>query len=241
MKLGVNIDHVATLRQQRHEKSPDPMQAGLVAQAHGADSIVVHLREDRRHIQDHDVETLRQALKIPLSLEMAATPEMERIAIGLQVPRVCLVPEKRKELTTEGGLNVVARRVALTHIVSRLRSHKIEVSLFVDAEKDQIRCAKALEANAVELHTGRYASAEPGPKQQEELRALQKASDLAVKQGLHLHAGHGLTYRNVLPVAAIPGMEELNIGFSIVSEAIFAGLGPAVQRMKLMITSRRHP
>jgi pyridoxine 5-phosphate synthase len=230
-RLGVNIDHVATLRQQRKEGFPDPVEAALAAEAHGADSIVAHLREDRRHIQDRDIRLLKEKLKIPLAMEMAATDEMERLALEVHPRRVCLVPEKRLELTTEGGLDVVAHRTPLEKTIRRLVAGKIEISLFIDADLEQIRCAQALGADTIELHTGRYALAS-GAAQEEELAALSRASELAIKLQLRLHAGHGLDYRNVGPVARLPGMEELNIGFSIISRAIFVGLGAAVKEMK---------
>src|SRR5258706_5412064 len=216
MKLGVNIDHIATLRQQRKEGFPEPLYAALIAQEQGADSIVAHLREDRRHIQDRDIRLLKQVLKIPLAMEMAATEEMERMALEIHPARVCLVPEKRQELTTEGGLDVIARRTGLKKMIQKLSAKKIEVSLFIDPDSDQIRCAKSLGADTIELHTGAYASAE-GPVQAHHLDHLAKACELAVKLKLRLHAGHGLTYKNVRPVARLPGMQELNIGFSIVA------------------------
>jgi len=231
MRLGVNIDHVATLRQQRKESIPDPVDAARVAQDHGADSIVAHLREDRRHIQDRDIRLLKQTLKIPLAMEMAATDEMERMALDVQPRRVCLVPEQRQELTTEGGLDAIAHQASLEKMIRRLSAKKIEVSLFIDADGDQIRCAKSLAADMIELHTGRYATT-TGDEQQQELAKLLQASELAVKLHLRLHAGHGLDYRNVGPVASLPGMEELNIGFSIISRAVFVGLGTAVKEMK---------
>jgi pyridoxine 5-phosphate synthase len=231
MRLGVNIDHVATLRQQRKEGYPEPLYAAVVAQENGADSIVAHLREDRRHIQDRDIRLLKQVLKIPLAMEMAGTEEMERIALEVGPTRVCLVPEKRQELTTEGGLDVIGRRTALHKMIQRLSAKKIEVSLFIDPDSDQIRCAQSLGADTVELHTGAYAVAE-GPAQTEELAKLSNAAELAVKLKLRLHAGHGLTYKNVLPVARLAGMEELNIGFSIIARAVFVGIGPAVKEMK---------
>ena len=234
MKLGVNIDHIATLRQQRQEGIPDPLYAAQVAQENGADSIVAHLREDRRHIQDRDIRLLKKSLAIPLAMEMAATEEMERVALEVVPARVCLVPEKRKELTTEGGLDVIARRSALKKMIPRLASKKIEVSLFIDTDLDQIKCAHSLGADTVELHTGAYAQAQ-GAAQEKELAKLLKASELAVKLKLLLHAGHGLTYQNVRPVARLPGMAELNIGFSIVSRAVFVGLGAAVQEMKELV------
>ena len=236
-RLGVNIDHVATLRQQREEGLPDPVYAALVAQDHGADSIVAHLREDRRHIQDRDIRLLKQVLKIPLAMEMAATDEMEGIALEVRPTRVCLVPERRQELTTEGGLDVIACRAVLNKMIARFSAKQIEVSLFVDPESDQIRCAGSVGAGTVELHTGRYATAE-GADRARELAKLLRASELAVKLKLNLHAGHGLDYRNVGPVAHLPGMEELNIGFSIMARAVFSGLGVAVKEMKDLLNSR---
>ena len=204
------------------------------AQKYGADSIVAHLREDRRHIQDRDIRQLKQTLKIPLAMEMAATSEMVRIALEVHPRRVCLVPEKRLELTTEGGLDVLAHQTSLKKTIQRLSAKKIEVSLFIDADRDQIRCAQALGADTVELHTGRYAIT-TGAAKKRELVKLLRAAELATKLKLHLHAGHGLDYRNVGPVARIPGMEELNIGFSIISRAVFVGLGNAVQEMKRLL------
>ena len=234
MKLGVNIDHVATLRQQRKEGFPDPIFAALLAQENGADSIVAHLREDRRHIQDADIRSLKQVLKIPLAMEMAATDEMVRIALDVQPARVCLVPEKRQELTTEGGLDVISRRSVLQKMIKQLSSKKIEVSLFVDPDLDQIKCGKSVGADTVELHTGTYATAQ-GRVQDKALAKLLSASELALKLKLRLHAGHGLTIKNVQPVARLVGMQELNIGFSIIARAIFTGLGPAVQEMKELL------
>jgi pyridoxine 5-phosphate synthase len=233
----VNIDHVATLRQQRRGVFPDPLLAALTAQASGADSIVAHLREDRRHIQDDDIRRLKDSLKIPLAMEMGATPEMESVALETQPARVCLVPEKRQELTTEGGLDVVARRSELEKMVRRFADQKIEVSLFIDADPEQIRCAEAIGAQTIELHTGRYAETQ-GAENESELAKLAKASALAVTLKLHLHAGHGLDYQNVGPVAALPGMEELNIGFSIISRAVFVGLDAAVREMKNVMNRR---
>jgi pyridoxine 5-phosphate synthase len=235
VRLGVNIDHIATLRQQRRGAVPDPLYAALIAQANGADSIVAHLREDRRHIQDKDIRALRQALEIPLAMEMAATEAMERMALEIVPARVCLVPEKRQELTTEGGLDVISRRSALQKMIHRFAAKKIEVSLFIDPDLDQVRCARSIGANTVELHTGRYAEAPAGPAQERELAKLLRAAELAIKLKLRLHAGHGLTYRNVRPVAALPGMEELNIGFAIVGQAVFTGLADAVRHMKQAI------
>jgi len=238
--LGVNIDHVATLRQQRKEKFPDPVYAALVAQEHGADSIVAHLREDRRHIQDRDIKLLKQTLAIPLAMEMAATEEMERIALEIQPKRVCLVPERRQELTTEGGLDVISIRSRLQKMIQKLSAKNTEVSLFIDADSDQVKCAKSLRADIIELHTGRYAQAE-GAARAAELLKLTRASELAGKLKLRLHAGHGLDTRNVGPIANLPGMEELNIGYAIIGRAVFMGLGPAVQEMKDLVTRHSSP
>ena len=231
--LGVNIDHVATLRQQRKGAVPNPVHAAQVAEENGADGIVAHLREDRRHIQERDIRLLRQVLNTPLSLEMAAT--MEAIALDLQLQRVCLVPEKRQELTTEGGLDVVGHKARLKKMIGRLTAKSIEVSLFIDPDAKQVQCAQSLGAYAVELHTGRYADAPEGPAQDKEFTKLLLAADVALGSKLRLHAGHGLDYRNVRRVAQIPGMEELNIGFSIIARAVFTGLGPAVREMKELI------
>lgn len=237
VRLGVNIDHVATLRQQRREGTPDPIAAAQTAQAHGADSIVAHLREDRRHIQDADIRRLRQILSIPLAMEMAATDEMVRIACDVGPARVCLVPEKRQELTTEGGLDVAGQKDHLAPLLRRLREHRVAVSLFIDPDLRQVRAARDLGADMIELHTGAYARSAQGPAREKALEALRRAAEAAAEAGLELHAGHGLDYQNVKPVANLPGMRELNIGFSIIARAVFIGLGPAVEEMKGRITS----
>lgn len=234
VKLGVNIDHVATLRQARHGSFPDPLEAAKVVEAAGAFGIVVHLREDRRHIQDHDVMALKQELKINLNLEMAATPEMVELACRLRPDSVCLVPERREELTTEGGLDIVGRKKELEKVVPCLTEQGILVSLFIEPNPEHVRLAKTLGAQAVELHTGSYANA--AQQRWQELQKLQQAGDVAVGEGLLLNAGHGLDYDNVGPVAQIPGMNELNIGFSIISRALFVGLDRAVQEMLERIT-----
>ena len=235
VELGVNIDHIATLRQQRRGKFPDPVYAALTAEAHGADGIVAHLREDRRHIQDRDVKALRQVLQTRLSLEMAATDEMEAVALDLQPQRVCLVPEKRQELTTEGGLDVIGHRTRIQKMIHRLSAKKIFVSLFIDPDLDQTKCARSLGADAVEFHTGSYAEAPAGLARDKEFLKLRKAVEKAQQLKLHVHAGHGLDYKNVTAVARIPGMEELNIGYAIVAHALFVGFGPAVREMKELI------
>jgi pyridoxine 5-phosphate synthase len=231
VKLGINIDHVATLRQQRKEGFPDPIMAALTAQSHGAHSIVAHLREDRRHIQDADIHQLKKKLRIPLAMEMAATSDMVSIACAVRPARVCLVPEKREELTTEGGLNVVRHRQSLKIHIAKLRARKIAISLFIDAAPEQILASKALGAGIIELHTGTYAIAQ-GAARKKALNALRDAGVLARELGLVLHAGHGLDYENVAPVACLEGMDELNIGFAVIARAVFTGLGAAVTEMK---------
>jgi len=228
MRLGVNIDHIATLRQQRQEGFPDPVAAAVVAQSNGADSIVAHLREDRRHMQDADLFQLKKKLRIPLAMEMAATDDMVRIACRIRPERVCLVPEKRHELTTEGGLNVIAQKTRLKRQIQKLQKHRIPVSLFIDPSVDQVDASKRLQVEMVELHTGTYAH-------KRKIDALKKASARAVQLKLELHAGHGLDYDNVEPIARLAGMQELNIGFSIVSEMVWIGFGAAVRKMKRLI------
>lgn len=237
--LGVNIDHVATLRQARRGREPDPLLAALIAEQHGADSITVHLREDRRHIQDRDVKLLRETLKTRMNLEMAATEEMVDIALSLLPADVCLVPERREEITTEGGLDVAGQLPRLSGICARLGAAGIRVSLFVDPEERQLDAAVAAGAPVVELHTGTYAEAR-GAAKAEALHRLAAAARHAAALGLTVNAGHGLDYHNVQPVAALPQLAELNIGHAIVSRAVFTGLGPAVAEMKrLMCEARR--
>lgn len=232
--LGVNIDHVATLRQARGTRYPDPVKAALDAEEAGADGITVHLREDRRHIQDRDVRVLRETLKVPMNLEMGCTEEMIRIACEVKPDYVCLVPEKRQEVTTEGGLDVLLNRAQLAEAIPRLREAGIKVSLFIDPDHDQIQASAELEADLVELHTGRYA--ETWRHDDAELRRLLQGAAFASEMGLTVNAGHGLTYWNVFPVAAIPGMHELNIGHSIVARAVLVGMERAVREMKLAMT-----
>ena len=232
-KLGVNIDHVATIRQARGGHEPDPVWAAAAAQIGGADQITVHLRQDRRHIQDRDLEILRQTVSVSLNLECACVDEMLEIACATLPPRVCLVPENRQEITTEGGLDVVANRTRVADAVKRLHDAGIVVSLFIDPEISQVELAKEIDADAVELHTGTYADA-IGPAKEDQLEILIAASHRAVDLDLALHAGHGLNYTNVLPVATIDGMEELNIGHSIISRAMFTGIEDAVREMKAL-------
>lgn len=231
LKLGVNIDHVATLRQARRGHQPDILAAAALAELGGADGITVHLREDRRHIQDADVELLRRSIGTSLNLEMACTPEMISIATTVGPDQVTLVPERRQELTTEGGLDVCRHFDELQQAVRDLHSRSIPVSLFIDPDSQQIDAAARTGARAVELHTGAYANAQ-GQQQRDELQRLIQGSSQTLEAGLLLHAGHGLDYANTGPIAAIAGMRELNIGHSIVSRAVFHGLERAVRDMR---------
>jgi len=233
--LGVNIDHVATLRQARFTAYPDPIEAAKICEKAGADGIIVHLREDRRHIQDRDVYSLRKIVKTKLNLEMAATRQMVEFALRVVPDEVCLVPEKRRELTTEGGLDIWGQRRRLAWVVNRLKKKGILVSLFVDPEPRQIRAAKEVGAKCVELHTGAYAEAKVKTRRLKELKKLKQAAKLAVESGLRLNAGHGLNYDNVKPVAKIPALEDLNIGHSIICRSVFVGLAQAVREMKRLI------
>ena len=237
--LGVNIDHVATLRQARRASYPDPLHAALVAEQNGADSITLHLREDRRHIQDADVERFAASLQTRMNLELAAVPQMIDIALRVRPADVCLVPERREEITTEGGLDVAVQATAIAAQVARLAGAGVRVSLFIDADPAQIRAAAKVGAPVIELHTGRYAE-ERGARAQAELSRLREATELALGLGLVVNAGHGLHYHNVGPVAAIAGIDELNIGHAIVARAVYSGIGPAVAEMKrLMLEARR--
>ena len=229
IRLGVNIDHVATLRNARGDAYPDPVDAAKLAIQWGADGITAHLREDRRHIRDADMPRLK-VLAAPLNFEMAATAEMVRIACLLRPHACCLVPEKRAEVTTEGGLDVAGHKEILAPKMARLRDAGIRVSLFIDPDTRQIETAAELGAPVVELHTGAYAHGKGG-----ELERLHQAAGTVADCGLELHAGHGLTYDNVPPIAKLPGLAELNIGHFLISEAVFSGLGPAVRKMKYLI------
>ncbi|MBK1723776.1 pyridoxine 5'-phosphate synthase [Thiocystis violacea] len=237
--LGVNIDHVATLRQARGTRYPEPIQAALVAEQAGADAITLHLREDRRHIQDRDVRMLRGILQTRMNLEMAATPEMGVIACELKPADCCLVPERREELTTEGGLDVVSRRDELRDFCARLADSGVRVSLFIDADPAQLEAAKAVGAPVVEIHTGHYADAATPGERDEALARIHKAVALGLELGLHVNAGHGLDYHNVKAIAAIPGVRELNIGHSIIARSVFCGLDQAVRDMKRVINAGR--
>lgn len=237
--LGVNIDHVATIRQARRTVEPDPVAAAVLAELAGADGITVHLREDRRHIQERDVRLLRQTVRTHLNLEMAATDEMVQIALDIKPDYVTLVPERREEVTTEGGLDVLGQLERITKVVDTLQSAGIPVSLFIDAEPAQIEASVKAQAKFIELHTGRYAEAKGEQEQQKELAILVAGCKLARQAGLRVNAGHGLTYWNVYPVASIEGMEELNIGHTIISRAVLVGLERAVREMKQAMFGNR--
>jgi pyridoxine 5-phosphate synthase len=238
LRLGVNIDHVATVRNARGAGYPDPVRAGLIAARAGADGITAHLREDRRHITDEDIARLSAELPVPLNFEMAPTEEMLAIALRHKPHAACIVPEKREERTTEGGLDAAGQHNHLAYYVDRLRSAGIRVSLFIEPDPAQIEAAIRLGAPVVEFHTGRYAHLE-GEAQAAELKSIADAAALAVKNGIEPHAGHGLTFDNVQPVAAIPQIAELNIGHFLVGEAIFTGLEPTVRRMRELMDAAR--
>jgi pyridoxine 5-phosphate synthase len=233
-RLGVNIDHVATLREARKAKEPDPIAAAVLAELAGADGIVIHLREDRRHIQDRDLRLLRETIRTRLDLEMAATEEMARIAVAVKPEMVTLVPERRQELTTEGGLNVVSYREELQKIIEMLHEGGILVSLFIDPDQNQIKGAHKVSADLIEIHTGQYANSR-GKERQTELHQIMEAAKLASKLGMGVNAGHGLDYSNVTPVSQIAEIEELNIGHSIISRAVLVGMEQAVREMKSLI------
>lgn len=233
--LGVNIDHVATLRQARGTRYPEPIQAALAAEQAGADSITLHLREDRRHIQERDVEMLRGILQTRMNLEMAATPAMGEIAVRLRPTDCCLVPERREELTTEGGLDVAANRASLTDFCAMLAENDIRVSLFIDADPVQLEAAAAVAAPVIEIHTGHYADARDQVGRAKELARIERAVKLGRELGLQVNAGHGLDYHNVKEIARIPGIRELNIGHSIIARALFSGIDRAVQEMKQLM------
>ena len=238
LRLGVNIDHVATVRNARGAGYPDPVRAALLAAEAGADGITAHLREDRRHITDDDIARLSAELSIPLNLEMAATDEMLAIALRHRPHAACIVPEKREERTTEGGLDAAGLHNTLAPMVGELGAARVRVSLFIEPDARQIEAAVRLGAPVVELHTGRYAELE-GEARAEELRRLSDAAALAAKNGLEVHAGHGLNFKNVQPIAAIPQVAELNIGHFLVGEALFVGLDEAVRRMRGLMDEAR--
>ena len=234
ISLGVNIDHVATIRQARRTFEPDPVWAAAAAQMGGADGITVHLREDRRHIQDRDLEVLRQTVTVKLNLECACCDEMLDIACRTKPEQVCLVPEHREEVTTEGGLDILTHRVAIENAIKRLHDHGIEVSLFIDPDPTAIELSEKLNAQRVEIHTGTYANA-TGENRKRQLGRLRQAAERVAQTNLVLDAGHGLTYHNVVPVSQLEGLDELNIGHSIVSRSIMVGMEKAVREMKKLI------
>ncbi|HEY2835703.1 MAG TPA: pyridoxine 5'-phosphate synthase [Rhizomicrobium sp.] len=238
LRLGVNIDHVATVRNARGGDNPDPIRAALMAQAAGADGITAHLREDRRHISDNDIARLSRDLEIPLNLEMAATEEMLAIALKARPHAACIVPEKREERTTEGGIDVVGQFVRLKPIVSALSQANIRVSMFIEPDRKQLDASRELGAPVVELHTGAYANAS-GEAREKLLKHIHNAAEFGADLGLEIHAGHGLTYENVTPIAAIAHVRELNIGHFLIGEAIFVGLTESIQRMRRLMDEAR--
>jgi pyridoxine 5-phosphate synthase len=237
-RLGVNIDHVATLRQARRVPEPDPVHAAILAELGGADGITIHLRSDRRHIQDRDVEILRQVVKTRLNLEMAATQEMLKIALTAKPHQVTLVPERREEITTEGGLDVVLNSVQLKPAVKMLEEGGIHVSVFVDPDLEQVKEAHRIDAHAIEINTATYADARDDQGREAALRKATDAARLGRKLGLAVHAGHGLTYENVRAVAALPEVSELNIGHNIVARAVLVGMERAVREMREAMRAR---
>ncbi len=232
LTLGVNIDHVATIRQARRTVEPDPIAAAVLAELAGADGITAHLREDRRHMQDRDIRLLRETVRTRLNLEMAATAEMVAIALEVKPDYVTLVPERREEVTTEGGLNIAGQLDRLKSVVDKLQSAEIPVSLFIDPDPAQIDASAQVKAKFIELHTGRYAEACEANSGERELVNLKAGCDRALAAGLRINAGHGLTYWNVYPIAGLPGMEELNIGHSIISRSVLVGIDRAIREMK---------
>ena len=242
LRLGVNIDHVATVRNARGSAYPDPVRAAKLAEAAGADGITAHLREDRRHIGDADIEGLMAALEVPLNFEMAATDEMQAIALRHRPHAVCIVPERREEVTTEGGLEVARQENRLAHFIAPLRDAGCRVSIFIAADRPQIEAAHRIGAEVVELHTGAYCDAHHEgrlPERDAELERLREMASFAHGLGLEVHAGHGLTYDTVQPVAAFPELRELNIGHFLIGEAIFRGLEPAVAEMRRLMDEAR--
>lgn len=237
--LGINIDHVATLRNARGTRYPDPLQAALMAEESGADCITLHLREDRRHIRDADVENIRPRLLTRMNLEAAVTQEMINFACRIRPHDVCLVPERREEVTTEGGLDVVRYFSQVKSAVNQLHDHGIRVSLFIDANLDQIQAVKELSAAVIEIHTGKYADAADVAAQLTELARIRESVDFAKSLGLKVNAGHGLHYTNVQAIAALPGISELNIGHAVVAQAIFVGWQKAIGDMKALMVGAR--
>ena len=242
LRLGVNIDHVATVRNARGSAYPDPLRAARIAEEAGADGITAHLREDRRHITDTDIEGLMDALSLPLNFEMAATDEMQQIALRHKPHAVCIVPEKREERTTEGGLEVAREENRLAHFIAPLRDAGCRVSIFIAADPRQIEAANRIGAEVIELHTGSYCDLHAEGRIEERDAELQRLRDMATfghSLGLEVHAGHGLTYDNVAPIAALPEVRELNIGHFLIGEAIFLGLDPAIRQMRTIMDAAR--
>ncbi|WP_170575489.1 pyridoxine 5'-phosphate synthase [Ruegeria atlantica] len=242
LRLGVNIDHVATVRNARGGAYPDPLRAAKLAEEAGADGITAHLREDRRHISDADIDGLMEVLSVPLNFEMAATPEMQKIALRHKPHAVCIVPEKREERTTEGGLEVAREENKLAHFIAPLREAGCRVSIFIAADQRQIEAAHRIGAEVIELHTGAYCDAHAEERMDEavrELESLREMSAFAHSLGLEVHAGHGLTYDTVQPVAAFPEVRELNIGHFLIGESIFRGLTPAIAEMRRLMDEAR--
>lgn len=234
IRLGVNIDHIATIRNARGGIHPDPVDGAILAQKSGADGITIHLREDRRHIRDEDLLRLKKHIKLPINLEMAATDEMLKIAIKTKPNAVCIVPEKRQEITTEGGLDLIKNQQNLSRIIKKIRQHKIRVSLFIDADFNQIDMAKKLQADIIELHTGEFCNL-VGVAQNHEFIKIKKCVEYASSLGLECHAGHGLNYQTAKKIAKIPQIYELNIGHFIIGEAIFEGLDKIIKKMKIIL------
>ena len=235
-RLGVNIDHVATVRNARGEIHPDPYKAALFVKKKGADSITIHLREDRRHINDSDLKKIRSKLKIPLNLEIAATDEMLKIALKSRPPFICIVPEKRQEITTEGGLNLDFRKNNLKMMIKKLKQKGLRVSLFIEPNLKDINTSKKLNADCVEIHTGKFCNlVNKNKKYSQEIKKIQSAVTLGNKLGLEVHAGHGLTYRSAKILAKISGIKEFNIGHFLVGESIFVGLGKTIKEFKKII------
>tara|TARA_Y100001958_G_C21146859_1_gene484045 strand:- start:211 stop:936 length:726 start_codon:yes stop_codon:yes gene_type:complete len=236
IRLGVNIDHVATVRNARGENYPSPLRAALVAQKNGADSITIHLREDRRHIKDSDLKILKEKLKIPLNLEIAATQEMQKIAIKNKPPFICIVPERRQEITTEGGLNLNFKKKFLKRLISNLKKNNSRVSLFIEPNLKDIKKAKQLNADCVEIHTGKLCNLiSEGKNYKKEITKIKKATHLGVLLGLEVHAGHGLTYKSAKILSKVHGIKEFNIGHFLIGESIFSGLDKTIKKFRKII------
>jgi len=238
IKLGVNIDHVATVRNARGENYPSPLRAALIAQNNGADSVTIHLREDRRHINEFDLKLIKSKLKIPLNLEIASTKEMQRIALRSGPKFICIVPEKRKELTTEGGLNLNYKRPFLKDLIKKLKKNKSRVSLFIEPSLSDIKMSKSLDADCVEIHTGKICNLINKKKNyKKELKRIKRAVDLGIKLGLEVHAGHGLTYESAKILSKISKIKEFNIGHFLIGESIFIGLAKSIRKFKKILKS----